>query len=109
MNTSALLRACSTWLGSSTPTTRNRVCCHAADTMSRVVKNRRRWSPRARWKIDAPCMIVLSTSKNAAAVGSGDTASARSTSAAAADASPASTDRARRSVRRGSRRATIAA
>ena len=38
--------------------------------MSRVVKNLRRCSPRARWKIEAPCMIVLSTSKNAAAVGS---------------------------------------
>ena len=35
--------------------------------MSRVVKNLRRCSPRARWKIDAPWMIVLSTSKNAAA------------------------------------------
>ena len=38
--------------------------------MSRVVKNSRRCSPRAKWKIEAPCMIVLSTSKNAAAVGS---------------------------------------
>ena len=34
--------------------------------MSRVVKNSRRCRPRARWKIVAPCMIVLSTSKNAA-------------------------------------------
>ena len=38
--------------------------------MSRVVKNSRRCSPRARWKMLAPCMTVLSTSKNAAAVGS---------------------------------------
>ena len=38
--------------------------------MSRVVKNSRRYRPRARWKMLAPCMTVLSTSKNAAAVGS---------------------------------------
>ena len=35
-----------------------------------MVKNLRRCSPRARWKIEAPCMTVLSTSKNAARVGS---------------------------------------
>ena len=61
--------------------------------MSRVVKNLRRCSPRARWKMLAPCMTVLSTSKNAAAVGSGGWSSAVSTSAAAAAASPASVDR----------------
>ena len=41
----------------------------------------------------APCMTVLSTSKNAAAVGSAGWSSAVSTSAAAAAASPASVDR----------------
>ncbi len=45
-------------------------------------------------------MIVLSTSKNAAAVGSGGVASDDSTSAAAAAASPARADRLRRSVLR---------
>ena len=42
-------------------------------------------------------MTVLSTSKNAAPVGSAGTSSALSTSAAAADASPASAERLRRS------------
>ena len=41
----------------------------------------------------APCITVLSTSKNAAAVGSAGVASAVSTSAAAAAASPASVER----------------
>src|SRR5260370_324141 len=51
--------------------------------------------------MDAPTMIVLSTSKNAAALGSGGTSSAvGSTSAAAADAVPASTARACRPSRR---------
>jgi hypothetical protein len=50
--------------------------------MSPRVKNLRRYSPRARWKIDVPLTIVLSTSKNAAAPGSAGTASAASTSAA---------------------------
>ncbi len=54
--------------------------------MSRSVKNFRWYSPRARWKIDAPRMIVLSTSKNAAACRSGGTASAASSSGAAAPA-----------------------
>ena len=45
----------------------------------------------------APCMTVLSTSKNAAAVGSAGGASAVSTSVTAAAASPASTDRCFRS------------
>src|SRR5882757_4616632 len=46
--------------------------------------------------MDAPIMIVLSTSKKAAAVGSGGTARAASTSAAAAAAEPARTARASR-------------
>src|SRR5260370_39875686 len=51
--------------------------------------------------MDAQTMIVLSTSKNAAALGSGGTSSAvGSTSAAAADAVPASTARACRPSRR---------
>ena len=54
--------------------------------MSRVVKKWRRCRPRARWKIEAPCITVLSTSKKAAAVGSGATSSAVSTSWIAADA-----------------------
>ena len=44
----------------------------------------------------APCMTVLSTSKNAADVGSTGWSSATSTSAAAAAASPASVERCRR-------------
>ena len=72
--------------------------------MSRVVKNSRRCSPRARWKIEAPCMIVLSTSKNAATCGSGGICSELSTSAAAAEASPARAERLRRSGRGLSRR-----
>ena len=39
--------------------------------MGRPWKKSRRCRPRARWKIDAPCITVLSTSKNAAALGSG--------------------------------------
>ena len=39
--------------------------------MSEVVKNLRAARPRAKWKIDAPTIIVLSQSKNAAAVRSG--------------------------------------
>ena len=70
------------------PTTRNLACCQANRPMSRAVKKSRAYRPRARWKIDAPCMTVLSTSKNAAACGSSGTCSAASTSAAAADASP---------------------
>ena len=61
--------------------------------MSRVVKNSRRCRPRARWKIDAPCITVLSTSKKAAEVGSASTLRALSTSAMAAAASPASCER----------------
>ena len=65
--------------------------------MSRVVKKSRRCRPRARWKMLAPCITVLSTSKNAAAVGSSGTSSAASTAADAAAASPAMVERWRRS------------
>ena len=62
--------------------------------MSRVVKNLRRCRPRARWKMLAPCITVLSTSKNAAARRvAAASSSAVSTSAAAAAASPARVDR----------------
>src|ERR1700710_1825006 len=61
--------------------------------MSLVVKNSRRCRPRARWKIVAPCITVLSTSKNAADVESASTLRALSTSAMAAAASPASCER----------------
>ena len=44
----------------------------------------------------APCITVLSTSKNAAEVSSAGVSSSRSTSAAAAAASPASVERWRR-------------
>ena len=60
-----------------------------------MVKNFRAASPRAKWKIEAPTIIVLSTSKNAAAVrsvwrtSSGPLSPAAT--AAAADASPART------------------
>src|SRR5918999_2960200 len=64
--------------------------------MSRVVKKRRRCSPRARWKMLAPCITVLSTSKNAADTASTGVSRARSTSAAAAAASPARVERWRR-------------
>ena len=57
----------------------------------------RRCRPRARWKMLAPCITVLSTSKNAAAVGSAGVERAVSTSAADAAASPASTERCCRS------------
>ena len=93
MNPSAEARASATWPGSSTPTTRKYACFQAAPAISRVVKNLRRCSPRAKWKMLAPCMTVLSTSKNAAATGSSGGVSADSTSAAAAAASPASTER----------------
>ena len=72
-----------------------------AEAISRVVKNCRRCSPRARWKMLAPCMTVLSMSKNAAAVGSTGVRSAFSTSADAAAASPARAERCCRLRRRG--------
>ena len=55
-------------VASSRPPTRNFSCCQTKPSMSEVVKNLRAASPRAKWKIDAPTIIVLSTSKNAAAV-----------------------------------------
>ena len=88
---SAVSRASCTLPMSSRPTTRNLACCQANRPMSRAVKKSRAYRPRARWKIDAPCITVLSTSKNAAACGSSGTCSAASTSAAAADAWPATT------------------
>src|SRR6266511_5716370 len=96
MNASADARASATESGVS-PRIRKRNWSTALALISRVVKNRRRYRPRARWNTDAPCSIVLSTSKNAAECTSGGVARAASTSAAAAAASPASTDRARRS------------
>jgi len=42
------------------------------------VKKSRAAIPLAKWKIEAPTTMVLSTSKNAAAFGSGGTVSARS-------------------------------
>src|SRR3954453_22169123 len=77
------------WL--SAPPIRKASCCQAKRARSRVVKKFREASPRAKWKIDAPIIIVLSTSKKAPAVGSGSTAGALSTSAAAAEAAPART------------------
>src|SRR3712207_2458786 len=59
------------------------------EATSRPVKYLRAASPRANQKIDAPIIIVLSTSKNAAAVRSGAGAVGTSVSAAAAEASPA--------------------
>ena len=61
--------------------------------MSVVVKNLRRCRPRARWKIEAPCMTVLSTSKKAAAVGSGVSAERGFDLAGRAAACPASIER----------------
>ena len=52
----------------SSPTIRNLTCSSANRTRSPVVKKFRATRPRAKWKIEAPCIIVLSTSKNAAAV-----------------------------------------
>src|SRR4051794_16158066 len=57
--------------------------------MSRVVKYLRAARPRANQKSEAPIIIVLSTSKNAAPVRSGAAAGGASTSAAAAEAAPA--------------------
>src|SRR6266508_6804094 len=65
------------------PRSRSRNWRNANRPRSRHVKNLRDASPLAKWKIDAPTIIVLSTSKNAAADGSGGTLSACSTSAAA--------------------------
>ena len=72
-------------------------------------------SPRANQKSEAPIIIVLSTSKNAAAVRSGATAGGPSTSAAAAEAAPGDVRpgllvrRRSRHVRTGGRAAALAA
>src|SRR5690606_973906 len=52
----------------SLPPTRNLTCCQANPARSEVLKYLRAASPLAKWKMDAPIIIVLSTSKNAAAV-----------------------------------------
>src|SRR3954468_9763663 len=75
--------------GLSLPAIRNFACCHTNRARSRVVKYLRAASPRANQNSDAPIIIVLSTSKKAAAAGSGSTAGGPLTSAAAAEASPA--------------------
>src|SRR3954452_25330406 len=71
------------------PAIRNFACCHTKRARSRVVKYLRAARPRANQNSDAPIIIVLSTSKNAAAAGSAWTVGGPLTSAAAADASPA--------------------
>jgi hypothetical protein len=60
------------WL--SLPATRNLTCCKAKRARSELVKNFLAARPLAKWKIDAPIIIVLSTSKKAPAVRSGDAA-----------------------------------
>ena len=60
----------------SLPLTRNNSCFHAMPARSEGVKYFRAANPRAKWKIDAPMIIVLSTSKKAAAVRSRGTTSA---------------------------------
>ena len=55
----------------SLPAMRNLACCQTNPAMSRVVKYLREARPRANQNSEAPIIIVLSTSKNAAAVGSG--------------------------------------
>ena len=74
---------------SSEPLTTNFACFQAKSPTSRMQKNLRFASPRARWKMLAPRITVLSTSKKAAPVRSGSTRRVGATSAAAADASPA--------------------
>src|SRR5215218_3853557 len=73
----------------SLPAMRNLDCCQTNPARSRVEKYLRVASPRANQNSDAPIIIVLSTSKKAAAVGSGETAGGPATSAAAAEAAPA--------------------
>src|SRR3954462_4912993 len=75
--------------GLSLPAILNLACCQTNSARSRIVKYLRAASPRANQNSDAPIIIVLSTSKNAAAVGSAWTVGGPLTSAAAADASPA--------------------
>jgi hypothetical protein len=73
----------------SLPAMRNLACCQTKRARSREEKYLRAASPRANQNSDAPIIIVLSTSKKAAAEGSGWTAGGPVTSAAAADAAPA--------------------
>src|SRR3954469_9974471 len=73
----------------SLPAMRNLACCQTNRARSRVVKYLRAARPRANQNSEAPIIIVLSTSKNAAAVGSAWTAGGPVTSAAAAEAAPA--------------------
>src|SRR3954447_4324163 len=73
----------------SLPAMRNLACCQTNCARSRVVKYLRAARPRANQNSEAPIIIVLSTSKNAAAVGSAWTARGPVTSAAAAEAAPA--------------------
>src|SRR4051794_4532714 len=73
----------------SLPAMRNLACCQTNCARSRVVKYLRAARPRANQNSEAPIIIVLSTSKNAAAVGSAWTAGGPVTSAAAAEAAPA--------------------
>src|SRR5215203_6013747 len=58
----------------SLPAIRNLACCQAKRARSRAVKYLRAARPRANQNSDAPIIIVLSTSKNAAADASGTTA-----------------------------------
>ena len=81
--------ACTSSALPSLPAMRNLACCQTNPAMSRVVKYLREARPRANQNSEAPIIIVLSTSKNAAAVGSGVTAGGGATSAAAAEAAPA--------------------
>ena len=74
---------------SSDPLMTNLICLTPKPTISRPLKYLRRASPTAKWNMLAPRMTVLSTSKNAAPVGSRVALSAWPGPAAAADASPA--------------------
>ena len=69
-NARALSRPAATSSAFSSPEIRNFACVHASPIRSRAVKNLCLASPRASRMIEAPWMSVLSTSKNAATVGS---------------------------------------
>ncbi len=71
MSDRARLRTVSIWERDS-PNTRYFAWISANRSRSRVPKNRRWYRARARWKALAPRMIVLSTSKKAAARAGGD-------------------------------------
>ena len=74
----------------SSPLTTNFTCFTPKPTISRPLKYLRRARPTAKWKMLAPRMIVLSTSKKAAPVGSRVGFVAWPGPAAAAEATPAS-------------------